>query len=94
MAGYIFFVHHQQKQVEIGGDHVAKFLGKRFPHCNIKFKRHKLYSTCSNYVAKIWFNCGIEGCSLDGNVLDKRMLLHVNNLSTSLTHTRGKPKSF
>ena len=77
------------------GDHVARFLSKRIPHCKIKFKRHKLSSICSNYVAKSWSNCGIEGCSLDGNaVLDKNMLLHVNNLPTSLTHTKGKPKSF
>ena len=76
-------------------DHVARFLSKRIPHCNIKFKRHKIYSICSNYVAKFWLNCGIEGCTLDGNaVLDKNTLLHVNNLSTSLTHTKGKPKSF
>ena len=76
-------------------DHVARFLSERIPYCNIKFKRHKLYGKHSNHVAKFWFNCGIEGCSLDGSaVLDKGMVLHVNNQSTTLTHIKGKPKSF
>ena len=34
------------------GDRVARFLSERIPYCSIKFKRHKLYSKCSEFVAK------------------------------------------
>ena len=74
---------------------VAKFLSNRIPHCSINFKRHKVYASGSNFVAKFWFRCGIEGCSLDGTaILDKYMVLHVNNKYTDLKHVKGKRKSF
>ena len=75
---------------------IASFLSDRIPYCCLQFKRHKLYSKKSiKFVAKFWFHCNIEGCSLDGVAhLDKYMVLHVENKSTSLRHIKGKRKSF
>ena len=74
---------------------VSNFLIDKIPYCCINFKRHKLYSKGNKFVAKFWFQCGIEGCSLDGKAhLDKYMVLHVANTKTSLKHIKGKKKSF
>ena len=74
---------------------VSNLLSDKIPYCCINFKRHKLYSKGNKFVAKFWFQCGIEGCSLDGKAhLDKYMVLHVANTKTSLKHIKGKKKSF
>ena len=79
----------------VWADLVAELLSERIPCCDINFKRHKLYAPFNNLVAKFWFHCGIEGCSLNGAaVLDHQMYLHVTNASTEIEHIKGKPKSF
>ena len=71
----------------IWADLVADFLSEIIPSCAIK--RHKLYASSNNLVAKVWFHCRIEGCSLNGAaVLDHQMYLHVTNESTDI---KGKP---
>ena len=63
---------------------VANFLSDKIPYCFINFNRHKLYSKKgSKFVAKLWLQCGIEGCSLDGKAhLDKYMVLQVAHTKT------------
>ena len=79
----------------IWADLVADFLSEKNPYCAINFQRYKLYAPSNNLVAKLWFHCGIEGCSLNGAaVLDHQMFLHVTNESTEMEHIKGKPKSF
>ena len=74
---------------------VAKILSNCIPHCTINFKRHKVYASGSNFVAKFWFRYGIEGCSLDGTaILDKHMVFQVSNKTTSLSHIKDKRRSF
>ena len=57
-------------------DLVAEVLYERIPPCSINFKRHKLYCRTSNFFAKFWFHCSIEGCSLNSNaILDKKYVI-------------------
>ena len=53
--------------------HVSIFLSECIPNCCINFKRRKLYSRNSQFIAKFWFYCSIEGCTLNGTAqLDKK----------------------
>ena len=74
---------------------MESILAQVLPHCCLNFKRRKLYPSNSMYLAKFWFYCSIEGCSLNSTAqlsVDRNVV--IINKNTSVAHRKGEKKSY